>query len=255
MKHARHAEGRGGPMILSGTRASGAVRSARRDGIALKNDGQASDNRHVGPGTGPIVLESATRAAPSGATPTRGQRLIARVVRRPQRVQGVTTMLFGKKQIARGAGHRKPHDQGGGARGSVEQDLSPRPLGHLAAARRSDRGRRDHGPAARRPTRSRTCSTRAASRSRQVVAAVSGRAVIVKKIPMNKLSRRGRQAGGLLGGRAARALRHQRRLARLRDPGAGAQRPEADAGAAGRGQEGHGAVVQRPDPRGRAARR
>ena len=168
-------------------------------------------------------------------------------------LSGSERMLFGKKQSLVGLdiGSHTIKAVELGAR--AKQELPARPLGNLAAARRGDRRRRDHGS----PARHRRDLQPARVARHQARATwwrpVSGRAVIVKKITMNRLSPEDAQQAVYLGSRAARPLRHQRRVARLRDPRPGAERPEADAGAAGRGEEGHGDVVQRSDPRSRTA--
>ena len=87
-------------------------------------------------------------------------------------------------------------------------------------------------------------------KTKHVVAAVSGRAVIVKKIAMNKLSQEDAQ-------QAIRWEAEQHVPYDINDvsldfeiAGAAALRCEAAAGSAGGRQEGHGAFLRRPHPRG-----
>ena len=136
-------------------------------------------------------------------------------------IQGVRHALR-EEAVPRGAGHRQPHDQGGRARAPSSKGLPPRQLGHLRAARRSDRRRRDHGPPARdrrdlEPAR--IARHQVAQRGRRRQRPRRHR----EEDHDEQALRRGRAAGDLLGSRAARALRHQRRVARLRDPRAGAR--------------------------------
>ena len=90
---------------------------------------------------------------------------------------------------------------------------------------------------------------------RQVVAAVSGRAVIVKKITMNKLSPE--DAEQAVYWEAEQHVPYDINDVSLDFEilGRRSERSQADAGAARRGEEGHGPELQRADPRSRPARR
>jgi len=78
-------------------------------------------------------------------------------------------------------------------------------------------------------------------KTRNVVAAVSGRAVIVKKITMNRLSNEDAQQRST-GRRSSTSPTTSTTSRSTSRSSTRAERPQADASPAGRGQEGHGRV-------------